>query len=116
MRLQPAQSEWNERVANEARKHKYTVFYPQRENQRSHDPSLMLVRGPRVIFLWLRMGRRKPLPQVDLHREAGREAHSFWPADWPFILRVLLTDPKPVVVSLASRQAVQDGPDGDGIA
>lgn len=116
MRLQPAQLQWNDRVATEARKHGFTVYVPQRENQRGHDPSLILVRGPRVILLWLRMGRRKPLPQVDLHHEAGREAHGFWPADWPLILRVLLREQGPVVVPLAVRQDVPDGPDGDGAA
>lgn len=100
---------------NEARKHRYTVFVPQRENQRGDDPSLILVRGPRVIMLWLRMGRRKPVPQVDRHTEAGREAYAFWPADWPLILRVLLAEPAPLV-RLADRVRSQDGPDGDDVA
>ncbi|KUN95386.1 hypothetical protein [Streptomyces caeruleatus] len=115
MRLQPAQLQWNDRVMAEARKHRYTVFVPQRENQRGDDPSLILVRGPRVIMLWLRMGRRKPVPQVDRHREAGREAHAFWPADWPLFVRVLVMAPAPVG-RLADRVQAQDGADGDDAA
>ncbi|GGV83866.1 hypothetical protein GCM10010294_60910 [Streptomyces griseoloalbus] len=114
MRLQPAQLQYNHRVITEARKRGFTAFTPDRENQRGDDPSLILVRGPRVIMLWLRMGRRKPLPQVDRNTEAGREAYAFWPADWPLLVRVLLREPDQVVVPLAARQA-QDGPD-DGDA
>lgn len=123
MRLQTAQLQFNDRVTTEARRHGYTVFAPQRENQRRHDPSLILVRGPRVILLWLRMGRRKLLPQVDQHGGAGREAYGFWPADWPLIVRVLIRNPAaatpaPVaaVVPLTGRLDGQDGPDGDGAA
>lgn len=93
MRLQSAQIEWNERVATEARKHGFTVFVQQRMNQRQYEPTLILARGPRVMFVWLRTGRRKPLPQVDVHRQAGREAHAWWPADWPFVVSTLLLDP-----------------------
>ncbi|WP_371551707.1 hypothetical protein OG266_39490 [Streptomyces sp. NBC_00554] len=116
MQLQLAQLQWMERVATEARKRGFTVFVQDRTNLRQHEASLILTRGPRIILVWLRTGRRKPLPQVDVHRQAGREAHGFWPADWPLILRVLLREPEPVVVSLASRTGVQDGPDGDDIA
>lgn len=93
MRLQPAQLEWNERVTAEARKRGFTVFAQQRENQRGHEPTLILTRGPRIVLVWLRTGRRKPLPQVDQHRQAGREAHAWWPADWPFVVSTLLMDP-----------------------
>ncbi|MEV4863098.1 hypothetical protein [Streptomyces ossamyceticus] len=93
MRLQLAQLQWNDRVITEARKRGFTAFSPQRENQRGHDPSLILVRGPRIILVWLRTGRRKPLPQVAEHRAAGREAHGWWPADWPDVVTTLLLDP-----------------------
>lgn len=93
MQLQPAQIEWNERVATEARKRGFSVFVQQRTNQRQHDPSLILTRGPRIVLVWLRTGRRKPLPQVDVHRAAGREAHAWWPADWPFVVSTLLLTP-----------------------
>ncbi|MFJ4829884.1 hypothetical protein ACIP79_08210 [Streptomyces sp. NPDC088747] len=116
MRLQSAQLEWNDRVTTEAQKRGFTAFTPQRENQRGHDPSLILVRGPRMLLLWLRTGRRKPLPAVDAYREAGLDAHGFWPADWPQIVSLLLRAPDPVITALASRQGVQDRPDGDDAA
>lgn len=93
MRLQPAQLQWNDRVMTEARKRGFTAFTPQRENQRGHDPSLILVRGPRIILVWLRCGRRKPVPAVGEHRQAGREAHLWYPADWPLVVSALLLDP-----------------------
>ncbi|MEU0671596.1 hypothetical protein ABZ330_01650 [Streptomyces sp. NPDC006172] len=90
MQLQPAHIQFNDKVAHEARKHGFTPFAQDRTNHRLADPTLILIRGPRIIHVWLRSGRRKPVPQVDEYRAAGREAHVWYPADWPFIVSTLL--------------------------
>ncbi|MFF7734606.1 hypothetical protein [Streptomyces sp. NPDC007984] len=97
MRLQPAHHEWNSKVITEARKRGFTAFQQTHANHRTADPSLILIRGPRILHVWLRTGRRKAVPQADAFTAAGREAHVWYPADWPFVVStLLLSAPEPV--------------------
>lgn len=97
MRLQSAHIEWNEKVTTEARKHGFTAFVQNHPSHRTADPSAILIRGPRIMHVWLRSGRRKPVPQADAYTAAGLEAHVWYPADWPFVLSTLLQPaPDPV--------------------
>lgn len=71
MKLTPEQQRWMEEVASEARKAGWTVYQQSLLRQRQHDPSLILVRGPRVVFAYLRMGRQRPDKAPDLSRWDG---------------------------------------------
>jgi hypothetical protein len=90
MRLQPVHIEWNQKVIDEARRRGFTAYEQTHANHRTADPSLILIRGPRVLYVWLRTGRRKAVPQADAFTAAGREVHVWYPADWPFVLSSLL--------------------------
>ncbi|OQD52731.1 hypothetical protein BM536_031980 [Streptomyces phaeoluteigriseus] len=122
MRLQPVHIEWNQKVVTEARKRGFTALEQTHPSHRTADPSIILIRGPRILHVWLRSGRRKPVPQADAYTEAGLEAHVWYPADWPFVLSTLLLPaPEPVapdadevsnlawaVVAATAEERVQD--------
>ncbi|MFJ4867779.1 hypothetical protein [Streptomyces sp. NPDC088757] len=91
MKLGPEQSAWNDRVTTQARKLGWTAYGQTAANTRTADPSLILVRGPRILVVWLRTGRRRPDRQPPVERFPGAEVHVWYPDDWPRVLGTLVT-------------------------
>lgn len=95
MRLGPTQLDWEDRVRRKAGDLGYTTYGQQQVNQRTHAPSLLLVKPGRVIAVWLRTGRRRDDRQPDTsHLPAGVEAHVWYPADMPQATAVLMLAPR----------------------
>ncbi|WP_051853551.1 hypothetical protein [Streptomyces sp. NRRL S-146] len=92
MILGPREYAWQEKVIRQAREHGWTVYEQNQRSNRQHAPSLLLVRGVRVLAVWLRTSRPRQLPPVD-QMGARIEAYLWQPADWPDVLSVLLMDP-----------------------
>ncbi|GAA2407361.1 hypothetical protein GCM10010420_39320 [Streptomyces glaucosporus] len=94
MILGPEQIKWNERVISQARRHGWQVYEQARRNKRAFDPGLLLVRGDRILAVWLRTGRRREDRQPDTDRfPAAVERYVWYPADWPHVVSALLIDP-----------------------
>ncbi|WCD86383.1 hypothetical protein KPP03845_102729 [Streptomyces xanthophaeus] len=91
MKLGLAQIQWNVRVTDQARALGWQV-YPQSggANSRPADPSLILTRGPRVLLVYLRTGRRRADRQPPVERfPDGIETTCWYPEDWPQVLGAL---------------------------
>ncbi|MFD5105715.1 hypothetical protein [Streptomyces cinereoruber] len=105
MKLGLEQLKWNDRVTTQARKLGWSAYDQITANKRTADPSLILTRGPRLLVVWLRTGRRRPDRQPPVERFPGAEVHVWYPDDWPRVLGALVASPAPV-----------NGPHGDGAA
>ncbi|MFE5296406.1 hypothetical protein [Streptomyces sp. NPDC056632] len=97
MRLGPEQFAWNDRVTTQARQLGWTAYAQTSTNNRTADPALMLVRGPQLLVVWLRTGRRRPDRQPDVDRFPGAETHVWYPDDWPNVIGALVARPAPDV-------------------
>lgn len=96
MKLGLAQLQWNDRVTTQARKLGWQAYTQITANSRPGDPSVILTRGPRVLLVYLRTGRRLVDRQPPLERfPEGIETHVFYPEDWPRVLGALITDRAP---------------------
>lgn len=90
MKLGLAQLEWNDRVTTQARKLGWQAYTQIGANSRPADPSLILTRGPRVLLVYLRTGRRLADRQPPVERfPDGMETACWYPEDWPRVLGAL---------------------------
>lgn len=96
MKLGLEQLQWNERVTTQARTLGWMAYTQIGANSRPADPSLILTRGPRVLLVYLRTGRRRADRQPPVERfPEGIETHVFYPEDWPRVLGALTGDRAP---------------------
>ncbi|MGW2438750.1 hypothetical protein ACWCY1_18710 [Streptomyces goshikiensis] len=90
MKLGLAQLQWDDRVTAQARSLGWQVYPQSGANSRPADPSLILTRGPRVLLVYLRTGRRRADRQPPVERfPEGIETACWYPDDWPQVLGVL---------------------------
>lgn len=56
-------------------------------------PDIVAVRGPRLVFIELKVGKNKPTPEqehwLDLLRQTQAEVYLWRPEDWDTILEVM---------------------------
>ncbi|WP_053680302.1 hypothetical protein [Streptomyces sp. WM4235] len=90
MKLGLAQLQWNTRVTDHARSLGWMAYTQIGPNSRPEDPSLILTRGPRVVLVYLRTGRRRADRQPPVERfPDGMVTVCWYPEDWPQVLGVL---------------------------
>ncbi|RCW38475.1 hypothetical protein DFQ14_12218 [Halopolyspora algeriensis] len=84
MKLDSKALEWQQRVTEEAARHKWTVYRQSHPRHRERDPSIVLVRADRVILAYLRTNsRRDRQPFTGRFDEApGMEIYVWHPTDW----------------------------------
>ncbi|WP_158840949.1 hypothetical protein [Saccharothrix deserti] len=92
MILGPRELDWQRQVLDTARRAGWTTYVQDLRNERSHEPSVVLVRATRVVLVFLRTNVRRahetlPGRFAELH---GVECYLWAPRDWPRI-RILLT-------------------------
>lgn len=93
MILGPNELAWLERVTTTATRHGWTVYAQQLVNQRQHDPSVVLIKGSRVVMVFLRTSfHRDHTPMLTrFDRVPGVETYVWRQADWPQISILLRT-------------------------
>ncbi|MFE1344717.1 hypothetical protein [Streptomyces sp. NPDC058757] len=92
MRLGLEQLAWNDRVITQARKLGWTAYGQVGANKRPADPALILTRGPRILVVWLRTGRRRSDRQPPVERFPDAEVYVWYPDDWARVLGALTAD------------------------
>jgi hypothetical protein len=83
--------EWTLRLTGAARAHGWTVFAGDLRKQRPHDPSLMLLRGERLLAVYARTNQPRTPPPVQRFPD-GVEVVVWTPADWPTVQVALAVD------------------------
>ena len=91
MILDEAALRWQTKVTSEALRHGWNAYGQVLTNQRQRDPSMVFIRGDRVILAYLRSKRpRKPPPVERFAELPGAETYVWTPADWRQIERTFL--------------------------
>ncbi|MFD0854541.1 hypothetical protein ACFQ07_20055 [Actinomadura adrarensis] len=96
MLLNDAAHAWNNEVRSKALNLGWMVWEQAVRNQRQHEPSLVLLRGDRLILAYLRTGRPRAMPSTERFAEIpGVEVYVWRPPDWTSVLVTLLGDGRP---------------------
>ncbi|MEO6090817.1 MAG: hypothetical protein ABIQ18_47715 [Umezawaea sp.] len=82
---------WQEKITTLATRHGWTVYAQQLGNQRQHEPSLVLIKGSRVVAVFLRTSfRRDRTPMLTRFASVpGVETYVWCQTDWPRITALL---------------------------
>lgn len=95
MLLNQTQFDWNDRVTRKAHELGFQVYEQATRNKRVADPSLLLIKGPRIIAVWLRTGRRREDRQPPTDRfPPAVERYVWYPPDWAQVNVTLMTAPR----------------------
>ena len=82
---------WTLKLGGLARANRWTVFSGDLRRQRPEDPSLILLRGFRLVAVYARTSRPRTPPPVDRLPE-GVEAYVWTPAQWSEAVAILGSD------------------------
>ena len=82
---------WTLKLGGLARANRWTVFAGDLRRQRPEDPSMMLLRGRRLVAVYARTSKPRTPPPVD-RLPAGVEAYLWTPPDWREAAQILGSD------------------------
>lgn len=90
MLLNESAIRWNNEVRSAALNHGWNFYEQSLHNQRQHDPAAVLIRGDRVVLVYLRSGRARVEPPVARFAGLpGVEVYVWHPKNRFEMLRVL---------------------------
>jgi hypothetical protein len=82
---------WTLKLGGLARAHRWTVFTSELRKQRPEDPSLILLRGKRIVAVYARTSKPRAMPPVERFPD-GIEVYVWTPADQAMASAILGSD------------------------